>query len=126
MALIRDTPYVHYEMNEELLVCTYRKGLKINLEIAQEIVNDRLAFTRARSLPALINCHGVVSVTKEARDFLASENGSRGITAGAIVLNSPVGSVIANFFLSVTKPTIPARTFTKTETAMKWLSKFRK
>ena len=117
---------MHYELQDDLLVCTYRKGLKINLQIAREVVNDRIAFTEARPLPALIDCHGVVSVTKEARDFLASEDGSKGITAGAIVLNSPVGSVIANFFLSVTKPNIPARTFTKRETAMKWLSKFRK
>ena len=85
----------------------------------------RLELTEGRALPVLVYNQGVVSITREARDFLASAKGVEGITAGAFVLNSPVGSFIGNFFLAVHQPKVPARIFRKTEDALRWLEKFR-
>lgn len=119
-----DTAYVHYELQDDVLIGTYKKGLKINLDIAKEIVKTRLEFIDFKPKLTLALNQGVISMTKEARDYLADE-GIQGVLAGAIVLDSPVGSFIGNFYLLVSKPKVPARIFTKKEDAIKWLSKFR-
>ena len=126
MAKYLDTSYVYFEMHDDLLIGAYKKGLKINLEIAKQIVKTRLEFTDYQPKLTLALNWGVISMDKKARDYLSSAEGVRGVIAGAIVLDSPVGSFLGNFFLSVSKPRVPARIFTKKEDAIKWLSKFRK
>ena len=125
MKKILDTPYVHFELQDDLLFCTYKKGLRLNLDMAKEIVKARLEFTNY--IPALVVVYnaGVISMDKKARDYLSSEEGLRGCIAGTIVLDSPFGLFLGNFYLSVTKPKMPTRIFSKTEDALKWLDKFR-
>lgn len=119
-----DTPYVHYEIKDKLLVATFKKGLKIDLEIAKEIVKDRLSFTEGKMTVALVYNQGVVSMNKKARDFFSSPDGNKNLKAGAIIIDSSFTAVLGNFLLSVNKPNIPARLFTDTEKATQWLEKF--
>src|SRR5258705_1338084 len=125
MHKVLDTPYVHLVLEDDLLTATYKKGLKITLDIAKEVVRTRLEFAEQKPVVALVYNAGVVSMTKEARDFLSSDDGVRGIIAGAIVLDSPFGSFLGNFYLSVAKPKQPVRVFSKPRAAMKWLHQFR-
>jgi len=126
MVKVLDTQYVHYELQDDLLIATYKKGLKISLDMAKEIVKARLDFTNQTPILVMVYNQGVVSMNKKARDYLSSNDGIRGIIAAAIVLDSPFGSFLGNFFLSVTKPKIPARIFSKKEDSLKWLQKYRK
>ncbi len=119
-----DTDYVHLEIKDGILVGIYKKGLKINLSIAREIVQSRLAFTENKIFPALIYNQGVISMDKEARQFLSSPEGIKGLKAAAIILDSPFGSFLGNFFLSVNKTSMPVRIFSKTGSASKWLAQF--
>ena len=121
-----DTQYVHLELRNDLLIGKYKKGLKMTLEMAKEIVRIRKEFTAHKPFRALVYNLGVISWDKKARDYLASEEAVEGIIAGAIVLDSAVGVMLVNFYLSVSKPKVPARMFTKTEPALKWLEQFRK
>ncbi len=125
MKKILDSPYVHFELRDDLLIGTYKKGLRFNLDMAKEIVKTRLEFINHKPRLALVYNQGVVSMDKKARDYLSSAEGVRGCIAGAIVLDSPFGSFLGNFFLSVTKPKMPARIFSKTQDALKWLETFR-
>ena len=126
MVKVQDTPYVHYKLQDDLLIATYKKGVKLSLDMAKEIVKARLEFTNHKPSLVLIYNQGVVSMDKKARDYLSSNEGISGIIAAAIVLDSPFGSFLGNFFLSVTKPKIPARIFSKKEEALKWIQKYRK
>jgi hypothetical protein len=126
MAKTLDTPYVYYELHDDLLIGTYKKGLKINLEIAKEIVKAWQEFTNHKPVLQLVYNAGVISMDKQARDYLSSDEAVGKIIAGAIVLDSAFGSFLGNFFLSVSKPKMRARIFSKTEDALKWLDKFRK
>ena len=125
MKKILDSPYVHFELRDDLLICTYKKGLRLNLDMAKEIVKTRLEFINYKPRLVLVYNQGVVSMDKKARDYLSSREAVGKIIAGAIVLDSPFGSFLGNFYLSVTKPKMPARIFSKTEDALKWLDKFR-
>lgn len=118
------TPYVHFMLSENLLTATYQKGLQIDLDIAREVVRSRQFFTSQKTVPVLILNGGVVSMTKEAREYLASSEGTTGIRAAAIVLKSVFGSFLGNFFLSVNKPEMPVKIFTRRDTAVRWLGKY--
>jgi hypothetical protein len=61
---------------------------------------------------------------KKARDFLASKEGTKGIKAAAMMLDSAFSSFLGNFYLSVNKPPMPVRIFTNTKAALNWLQKF--
>lgn len=119
-----DTPYVHYEIKNHILFATFKKGVKIDLPIAREIVKTRLDFMHGNKLPVVVFYEGIATINKAARDFFATEEGNEGLTAGAFILDSPVASILANFFLAITKPSIPAKTFTNLDRALAWLSKF--
>ena len=125
MEKVLDTAYVRYELDGDLIIGWYKKNLKITLPIAREIVKTRMEFVEYRPVVALVYNLGVVSFDKQARDFLASDEGVKGIIAGAIVVDSPVGSFLGNFYLSVAKPKIPSRIFSKKEAALKWLDQYR-
>jgi len=126
MTKILDTPYVHFELQDDLLICTYKKGLKINLSMVREIIKTRLEFQEYKPVVALIYNQGVMKMDKKAREHLASDEGIEGIIAAAFVIGSPFTSFMANFFVSVNKPKMPVRIFTNAKDALKWLDKFRK
>jgi hypothetical protein len=121
-----DTPYVKLELQDDLLIGIYKKGLKINPDIAKEIVKTRQEFTGPQPVVALIYNQGVISVEKKARDYLSSDEGAHGIIAAAYILDNPFSSFMANFIISVSKTKMPVRTFARKEAALKWLQQFRK
>lgn len=126
MTKVLDTPYVYYELQGNLLIATYKKDLKVNLEMAKEIIRERHEFTDYQPVALLVYNQGVVRMDKNARELLSSGDGVKGILAAAIVVGSPFTSFMANFFVSVNKPKMPARVFSDPEGALKWLQKYRK
>jgi hypothetical protein len=122
---VLDTPYVHYEVKDDILFATYKKGVRIDLDIARRVVEDRLNLTGRKGMVALVFNHGVMGMDKEARDFLSSPSGNEGLKAGAIIANNEFTSLLGNFFLSVNRPNIPARMFTNVSQARKWLEKYK-
>jgi hypothetical protein len=126
MSKVLDTPYVYYELQGDLLIATYKKDLKVNLDMAKEIIRERHEFTEHQPVALLVYNQGVVRMDKKARELLSSGDGVKGIVAAAIVVGSPFTSFMANFFVSVNKPKMPARVFSDPEGALKWLEKYRK
>src|SRR6187455_665021 len=96
-----DTPYVLYEIRDNILIATYKKDVKIDLDIARKIVSDRRAVMGNKSMPVMVLNQGVISMDKEARDYLSSPDANRGLIAGAIISDSVFTSILSNFFLSV-------------------------
>ena len=126
MDKILDTPYVYYELQDDLMIGTYKKDLKINLEIAKEIVKVRQEFANHSPVLGLIYNQGVIKMDKKAREYFASDEGVKGIIAAAIVVGSPFTTFLANFFVSVNKPKMPVRVFSNAADARKWLQRYRK
>jgi len=126
MEKVLDTPYVYYELHGDLMIGSYKKDLKINLDIAKEIVKIRQELANHNPVVALIYNQGVVKMDKKAREYFASDDGIKGIIAAAIVVGSPFTTFLANFFVSVNKPKMPVRVFSSANDALKWLQKYRK
>lgn len=123
--MMRETPWIKLELEAGILVATYRQGIRIDLPIAKEIVQERLSFTGPRQLPALVISQGVISMDKAAREYLASPEATAGLTATAVLVNSAFSSFLGNFFRTVNKPgTMPVKVFRHRQGALKWLGRY--
>jgi hypothetical protein len=97
----------------------------MDLNAAKQSVALRLKAAAGKNYLFLIDARKVNSVTKEARDYLASEEGSQSIIASALVLDSIIGKMLGNFFLQISKPKVPLRLFTNKADALDWLNNFK-
>lgn len=64
---------------------------------------------------------GVVRMTKEARDFVSSEEAGKVVGKMAGLSHSTTGKLISNFVIKVHKPKVPTKMFSDVDTAIKWL-----
>jgi hypothetical protein len=119
-----DTPYVHLCIRNKILVGTYKRNQRISLATAKEIVRTRKAFTHGFSMPALIISQGLVTIDRPARKFFSSKEGTAGLKACAVVVNSIFSSFLGNFFLAVNKTAMPVKIFSNASRAEKWLQQF--
>jgi hypothetical protein len=111
------------ELENEIIVGIF-KSEHIDLETAQRLAEYRIEATEGKLYPTIVNIKAVKSSTKAARDFFASEQGCKGIVAVAMIIDSPLGSMIGNFFVSISRPLVPTKIFTNEDDAKKWLVQY--
>src|SRR5688572_23463909 len=120
-----ENDFMRLEWSDGIIKGTYKKG-PITLELAKQVVQNRLNFANHKPVPIMINDIGLRSIDKDAREYLSSDEGIQGLTAGALVTDSAFGRHMANFFIriSVIKPKIPTRLFSNDAEALEWLSQY--
>ena len=69
--------------------------------MAKEIVQKRLELTQGQDVLTCVDVIKAKSIDRDARDYLASDAGSAGLKAGAIVTDSAFTKHLANFFLKI-------------------------
>lgn len=115
-----DTPAVYFKIIDDILQADYKPG-RVDLKEAEQIVRNRLEFQKYHPMLVLVSGQDGVKFDKNARDYLASEKGTDGITAAAILLTSPITTVIGNFIMLVNRPKIPVKVFVNKKDAIAWL-----
>ncbi|MFZ5553055.1 MAG: hypothetical protein ACOZCO_08065 [Bacteroidota bacterium] len=125
METVLDTPFVHLEIKDGIMVGYYKANKTITLDIAKEIARERYETFGRLSYPVLIFDKGVHSIDKAARDFFASKEGNIGVTAGAVVVKSSFTMMMVNFIFQISRPVIPCKIFTDEEKAIVWLNKYK-
>jgi hypothetical protein len=118
------TPYVSIELKDDIIHFNYLPGTVITLEVAKEIVKQRLTYMDGTHYPILITGEGIRAMDKQSRDYFSKE-GTEGVLAGAILVNSVYTEFFGNFFLRITQPEIPAKLFTDEKKALDWLKQFK-
>ena len=119
-----ETQDVYFSIEDEILFCSYKQHLEIDIAIAKRIIKDRVAFTESKLYPILIDFSNLKSATKEARDYMNSaEGGLNGLIGGAFLSKSAVASLFINLYLKINSPAIPARFFSDKAEAITWLKK---
>ena len=111
-------------LEDSIIIGTYDKNLVIDIDLARQIVLDKLEAFQGKSYPVLMDVRNIRSVSKEAFDHFASDDGVQGLRALAILVSSPLTEMIANLFMVFSKPQIPTRVFRTKELAVKWLNKY--
>lgn len=101
----------------------YTEGSRVDLAFAKYIVRKRKEFSNYQELPLLIDARYVKSITKEAREYLSTEEGYELISASAIMSDSILSRSIANFLIKFNfqKTPIPVRFFGDKNEALEWL-----
>jgi len=74
--------------------------------------------------PMLVDLRMINSITKEARDHFSMRGRKPGVNSIAMLVKSPVSSIIGNFFLGLNKPVVPTHLFTSEPKALKWLEQY--
>lgn len=126
-----DTPvankYITYYLSDQILYASFETGAIIDLFAAKLIFKDRIDAFGETAFPSLVDSRGLKSITKDARDFLSSDEARKGVKATAILVAGYLSSTIANFFLKVNvkKPKVPTRIFSDKQKAINWLQQFK-
>jgi hypothetical protein len=99
------------------------KDRDVNLQSVKEVVKYRLDCSEGKLFPMVIDIRNIKSITKEARDFLASKEGCEGVLAAGVLIDSAIGKMLGNFFIRINKPLVPTKLFTNLQNAKEWLHK---
>ncbi|HEY1045528.1 MAG TPA: hypothetical protein VGF79_03755 [Bacteroidia bacterium] len=116
-----ENEHLKLEIRGEILEAVYKKGVKIDKKIAEELVKARKDFTGGRQFLFLIVDDGIVSMDKPAREYLSSEDATDGIIATAFIQNSLYSIMLINFFIGITRHKIKVKAFTDKNEATNWL-----
>lgn len=119
-----DNDVVKGRIEDGIMMIEFKMS-KFLLEHAQTVVRTRVNASAGKSYPLLVDARKVNSITKEARDYFATDEGSELVNASALLLGSAVNKFLGNFFLQISKPKIPLRLFTDFSEAKSWLKQFR-
>ena len=104
---------------------TINPGAEQTLEDAIENVQASSAVGLGKRRPLLVDMRPIKSQTREARTYYTGPEGTRCFTAAAVLVDSPVSRLIANFLLGFNKSaTVPSRLFTSEPEAIEWLKTF--
>lgn len=117
--------YLILWIEDNILYGRYADNLHLSLDIARYVVTERLKFCRYKDYLGFIDVRGIRSASKEAREYLANE-GSEGIIAGALLIDSILTRTLGNIFLMINKPKMPSKLFTSEDEAIAWLKGFNK
>lgn len=114
---------IKMELKDGILHAHYKAGLKLNLEDAQKLVAERMVLCDDKEYPFVIYDGGVVSMDRDARLFLSSYEGTKGIELAAFIESSVFSKMLINFFLKLTKPNVKCRAFNDVDEAIEWIHK---
>jgi hypothetical protein len=100
-----------------------RTKVKLGAEVVLEDAKENSIAVNSFELdkyPLLIDTTDIKSITKDARDYFSINNRGSKVVAFAIIINSPLSKIIANFFMGLNKPSVPVKIFNSEEDAVDW------
>lgn len=100
-----------------------KPGAEIRLQDAKENTAAVVKISGGSCFPLLVDMREIKSISKEARDHFSMRGRKPQVTAIAMLVKSPIGPVIGNFFIGFSRPVVPTRLFNSEKKALAWLKK---
>ena len=122
--LIRENEVYKVYLKDNILCGEYKKNTHIDLQMAKDLILLSKSLSKGVSYPHLIDAKHIISLSKDAREYLASPEATQDVIAGAFIIGSAVNRIIGNFFLRINKPQKPTKLFTDKEQALLWLDQY--
>lgn len=118
-----DTEWAVLEfMDNGILSVRYKEGVLLTESVARTIAKEHVALCGDTPIPVLVGLDRIKGMTRGARVFFASSDVTPRIaTRVAMLVASPIGRVVANFFTGLSKTRVPTRSFTDEAKALAWL-----
>lgn len=121
---VEETGYTYMSIEDGICYFIYKKKKIIDFTDSEAVIKERLKFVDGIAYPYLVDIRGIGRMTKEARDNYA-DFGNDLVIASALIVDSAVIRVTANFYIHVNKPKNPTRMFTDKNKALVWLDQFK-
>lgn len=102
----------------------YQPELRMDLAVAKRTVEHRLTVSDGVTRPLLVDTRNLKYVEDDAREYLASKEAGQYVAALAVLTNTPIQNLFANFYMKLNKPPMPTRLFASKEKAIRWLQLF--
>lgn len=119
-----ENEHVKMEIIEGIVHTHYKKGLKLSLNDAHRLVEEKIRFCGGNDYPFIFYDGGVVSMDRDARMYFSSEEGTRCISIAAFLETSVFSKMLINFFLKLTTPRVRSKAFNELEEAVSWINKY--
>ena len=122
---LEETPLselIEMEMRDGILHVNFNAQY-LDVTAARYVVSERERQSGGIPVCILVEQMGVTKFSKEARDYLGTEEGQRGVIAMAVIVDNPFKASIVNFFIKVCSLKYQLRLFTRRAEALKWLQK---
>jgi len=107
-----------YLVDDGLVRFDWTEGATISPSEARAAMDAVMTLTGNVAVPVLADLRTVVAVDREARSVFAS---SPATSRQALLVGSPLSRTIGNFFLTLSRPTVPVKLFDDEAAAIAWL-----
>jgi len=111
-------------LDEGILHIHLKAGSEIELSDAVLIVEAMGKLSKGKKMPVLIDAGEFTSIDKEVRVFSASPQSNIYTIADAIAYYSLAQKMIADFYITHNRPTVPTKAFSNKTEAIDWLKSF--
>lgn len=106
-----------------ILFFEYQPNTSLTLRNSREVVAARLALQENKSYPIFCDIRGIVTIDKQARDYLAKEGSALAKAVSSLALE-PVSTSIVEFYIQTSKPRVPTKLFTNKFLALQFLEPY--
>jgi hypothetical protein len=118
--------FIEMWIEDGILYHIYQPDLEITVPVAAHITLHRIEISEGKSWPLLTDARRLKSIDKKSRDYWSTGDGLRFLTAGAVIINGPVQSLLGNALIFLSKPTKPLKLFSNYDSALKWLEHYKR
>lgn len=110
------------EPGDNILFFNFHENLNIDLPLAQELVTNRLLFTKNQKHYLIQQISNIFDINYEAIQYLKdTEQGLKNLLGAAYIPSGPLSKELAEILVKQTKK-FPAKIFDSEEEAIKWIN----
>lgn len=107
-------------LENDVFIWKFDPGVKINLRMAQEGYRITKQQLKGKKVPVIVFMEAS-GIDAKSRKFYKEES-IKYFSAGAIVIKSPIGRVLGNFFVGLNKPPMPMKLVKSVEEAQEFFN----
>ncbi len=108
-------------LQDDVVRCVVLPTTSHTLADARENDDAVTSLAGGRRLPMLLDTRASRGLDRDARLYYVRPEAARQLAALAMLIDSQIGRILGNFFMTVNKPPFPLRLFTSEADAILWL-----
>jgi len=105
---------------EGYLRCVWYEGAEAGIEDAEEVLGDIERLAAGQRLPLLVDLRSMKTLDRAARQCFGA---TTALSRVALFVDSPLSRMVANFYLALSRPSVPTQMFTSEADAVTWLTR---